>query len=150
MTTALTAAYSAGEDLFVAHVGHSRAYLYREGQLTALTRDHTIKRHLADAKGPTSVEKRAQDLCHILTEAVGASGAHPVVEVERFQLMDRDCVLLCTNGLTDMVDDVRIAEVLALRRDPGQQCEILVEMANRAGGGDNITVLLAEYQMPRS
>jgi protein phosphatase len=148
MTTALTAAYSAGDDLFVAHVGHSRAYLFRDGHLAQLTRDHTIERHLADTNRPASVERRAQDLKHILTDAVGAPGGHPLVEIERFQLMDGDVVLLCTNGLTDMVDDPRIAEVLALRREPGQQCETLIDMANRAGGGDNVTVLIAEYHIP--
>ena len=96
------------------------------------------------------MERRAQDLCHILTDAVGAPGAHPMVEVEQFQLMHGDCVLLCTNGLTDMIDNERIADVLALRREPGQQCETLVELANRAGGGDNVTVLLAEYHIPES
>jgi PPM family protein phosphatase len=149
MTTALTAAYSAGDDLFVAHVGHSRAYLFREGGLTVLTRDHTIERHLADTNRPASVERRAQDLRHILTDALGAAGAQPQVEVERFQLLDGDCVLLCTNGLTDMVDNAGIAEVLALRRDPDEQCATLVDLANRAGGGDNITVVLAEYRIPR-
>ena len=62
--------------------------------------------------------------------------------------MDGDCVLLCTNGLTDMLDDDRIAEVLALRREPGEQCAMLMDLANRAGGGDNITVVLAEYHIP--
>ena len=149
MTTALTAAYSAGDDLFVAHVGHSRAYLFRDGHLAQLTRDHTIERHLADTNRPASVERRAQDLKHILTDAVGAPGAHPLVEIERFQLMNGDVVLLCTNGLTDMIDDAGIAEVLALRREPGEQCATLVEMANRAGGGDNVTVIIAEYQIPK-
>jgi PPM family protein phosphatase len=148
MATALTAAYSAGEDLFIAHVGHSRAYLFRDGHLAQLTRDHTIARHLADTRRPAAVERRAQDLKHILTDAVGAPGGHPLVEIERFQLMNGDCLLLCTNGLTDMIDDARIAEVLALRREPGEQCATLVEMANRAGGGDNVTVIVAEYQIP--
>ncbi len=150
MTTALTAAYSAGDDLFIAHVGHSRAYLFRQGELTLLTRDHTIERQMAETHRPASVERRAQDLRHILTDAVGARGARPLIDVERFQLMNGDCVLLCTNGLTDMVDDTRIAEVLALRREPGEQCAALIEMANRAGGGDNITVVLAEYHIPKS
>jgi serine/threonine protein phosphatase PrpC len=149
MTTALTAACSAGDDLFVAHVGHSRAYLYRDGELKPLTRDHTIERHLADTNRPASVERRAQDLRHILTDALGAAGAQPQVEVERFQLLDGDCVLLCTNGLTDMVDNAAIAEVLALRRHPAEQCDVLIDLANRAGGGDNITVVLAEYRFPR-
>ena len=115
MSTALTAAYSVGDDLFIAHVGHSRAYLFRDGALIQLTKDHTIERHLTDTGRPASVERRAQDLGHILTDAVGARGDHPFVEVERFRLINGDCVLLCTNGLTDMVSDDRIAEVLALR-----------------------------------
>ena len=148
MATALTAAYSAGDDLFIAHVGHSRAYLFREGELTLLTRDHTIERHLADTNRPAAVERRAQDLRHILTDAVGAPGAYPMVEIERFRLMNGDCLMLCTNGLTDVIDDHRIAEVLALRRQPGEQCAALTELAHRAGGGDNVTVLLAEYRIP--
>jgi protein phosphatase len=148
MTTAMTAAVSSGADLFVAHVGHTRAYLFRKGKLTRLTRDHTIERHLADTGRPAAVERRAQDLRHILTDAIGAPGAHPLVEVERFQLRNGDNVLLCTNGLTDMLDDARIAEVLSLRREPGEQCATLVELANRAGGGDNVTVVIADYQIP--
>jgi PPM family protein phosphatase len=150
MTAALTAAYSTGDDLFVAHVGHSRAYLFRDGQLRPLTRDHTVERHLADTHRPASVERRAQDLRHILTDALGAPGARPVIDVEQFQLVHGDCVLLCTNGLTDMIDDNVIAEVLALRREPSEQCAILADLANRAGGGDNITAVLAEYHIPAS
>ena len=150
MTTALTAACSAGDDLFVAHVGHSRAYLFSAGQLQRLTRDHTIEQHFTDSKRPASVERRAQDLRHVLTDAVGAAGAPPMVEVERYHLKDGDCVMLCTNGLTDMLDEAQLAEVLALRREPGEQCATLIELANRAGGGDNVTVIIAEYRIPPS
>jgi PPM family protein phosphatase len=147
MTTALTAVYSAGSELFIAHVGHTRAYLFRSGQLSRLTRDHTIEQHLADTRRPASVERRAQDLRHILTDAVGAPGGHPLVEVDRVGLLDGDEVMLCTNGLTDMVDDVRIAEVLAHRRAPDDQCAMLIDLANRAGGGDNVTVIIAAYHI---
>jgi protein phosphatase len=147
MTAALTAAYSVGDDLFIAHVGHSRAYLFREGLLTLLTRDHTIERPLA-VTGPASIE-RAQDLRHILTEAVGAPGAQPAVDVERFRLRNNDLLLLCTNGLTDMIDDDQIADVLALSRRPSEQCAILADLANGAGGADNITVVIAMYQIPQ-
>jgi serine/threonine protein phosphatase PrpC len=150
MTTALTLAYSVGDDLFIAHVGHSRAYLFRDGELTRLTRDHTVAQQLSETPRPAPVERRARDLCHILTDAVGAPGAQPSVEVERFELKDNDLVLLCTNGLTDMVDDQQIAEVLALRRRPADQCATLTDLANRAGGRDNITVVLAAYRIPPS
>jgi serine/threonine protein phosphatase PrpC len=147
MTTALTAAYSAGTDLFITHVGHSRAYLFRGGELVLLTRDHTVAEHLAHSTRPAAVERRAQDLRHILTDAIGAAGGHPLVEVERFRLVDGDIVMLCTNGLTDMVNDDKIAEVLARRRAPDEQCATLIDLANRAGGGDNITVVMAEYHI---
>ena len=147
MTTALTAAYSTGDELFVAHVGHSRAYLFRDGQLTLLTRDHTVAHHTSESQRPIPVERRALDLSHILTDAVGAPGGYPMVEIDRFTLAHGDSVMLCTNGLTDMVSHDEIAEVLARRRKPQEQCEALVDLANRHGGVDNVTVLLAEYHI---
>jgi protein phosphatase len=148
MATALTAVYSAGNALIVAHVGHSRAYLFRDGSLTQLTRDHTVERHLTANGRPVAVERRGQDLRHILTDAVGANGDRPVVDVEQFSLTDGDAVLLCTNGLTDMVSEQRIADVLSDRRQAGEQCQMLVDLALAAGGQDNVTVLLAQYHIP--
>lgn len=147
MTTSLTAAYSAGADLFVAHVGHSRAYRFRDGHLTRLTRDHTIEQQVADTNRPAAVDRHAQDMHHILTESIGAAAGAPAIEVDQFRLLDGDCVMLCTNGLTDMIDDARIAEILSQRRAPDEQCRMLIEMANRAGGRDNVTVVLAEYHI---
>ncbi len=149
MATTLTAAYSAGDDLFVAHVGHSRAYLFREGHLTQLTRDHTTARYQADTGRPVAVDRRGQDLRHILTDVIGTDGEPPLVAVEHFRLTHGDCVLLCTNGLTDMVDDSRVAEVLAARRRSSEQCRTLVKLANEMGGEDNVTVVLAQYEVPR-
>ena len=148
MSTALTVAYSAGLDLFVAHVGHTRAYLWREGLLTLLTRDHTVGRQAEDIRRPVAVERRGQDLRHILTDAVGASGGAPMVEVERFLLQDRDAVLLCTNGLTDVVSEDRIAETLCQPRRSSAHCQRLADLALKSGTPDNVTVVLAQYQMP--
>lgn len=150
ITTTLTAAYSAGDDLFVAHVGHSRAYLFRDGALTLLTRDHTVERQLAESPRPGPIEHRAQDLSHILTDAVGARGVRRSVEVERFRLEHGDCVLLCTNGLSGAVDDDRIAEVLALRRASQEQCVILTDLAHERNSEDDATVVLAQYQIPKA
>jgi serine/threonine protein phosphatase PrpC len=148
ISTTLTAAYSVGDDLFVAHVGHSRAYLFRHGTLTPLTCDHTVERQLADSCRPVGVESRAQDLCHVLTDALGAPTGYPSIEVEQVGLKNGDCVLLCTNGLTDVLGDGRIADVLASRRRPDEQCAILTDLANQESGDDNITVLVAEYSIP--
>jgi protein phosphatase len=63
--------------------------------------------------------------------------------------MHGDCLLLCTNGLTDLVDDHRIADVLTNRRRPEEQCRALINLAVDAGGPDNITVVLAQYAMPQ-
>ena len=148
IATALTVAYSAGADLTVAHVGHTRAYLHRRGGLLRLTEDHTIDRHLARIGRPVSVERRGKDLQHILTDAVGARGDRPMVEVEQFSLEDGDTVLLCTNGLTDMVPETQIADVLAARRRSQEQCDMLIGLALGAGGDDNVTVVVAQYRLP--
>ena len=148
IATSLTAAYSAGDSLFVAHVGHSRAYLLRNGSLTLLTRDHTLERKVAASKRPVSVERRAHDVGHILTDALGSSGGTPWIDVEQFRLADGDSVLLCTNGLTDVVDDERIAEILTSPRRPEQQCSLLTDVAKELGATDNVTVVLAHYQIP--
>jgi serine/threonine protein phosphatase PrpC len=148
IATSLTLAYSAGESLFVAHVGHSRAYLFRNGALTQLTRDHTMERYLAGSKGPVPVERRAHDMGHILTDAVGAGGGTPLVDVEQFRLVNGDALLLCTNGLTDAVEEGQIADVLARSRQPAEQCAILTDLAYQRGGEDDVTVVLAQYYVP--
>jgi protein phosphatase len=149
MATAVTAAYSAGEDLFVAHIGHGRAYICREGHLTALTRDHTLAAKGYPGPGPADADHVTDDLRHILTNAIGGNFTGPSVDIEHFRLMHGDCLLLCTNGLTDLVDEYRIADVLICRRKLDEQCRMLIDLALQAGGADNITVVLAQYAMPQ-
>jgi PPM family protein phosphatase len=148
MAATLTGIYSAGNRLFLAHVGHSRCYLFRKGRLTQLTRDQTLRERLAASPQPTSVERGLEDAAHILTTSVGANAAAPGVIVEQFRLADDDCLLLCTNGLTDMVPDDQIADLLASRRTPHEQCDQLVDAALAKGGKDNVTVVLANYRIP--
>jgi protein phosphatase len=150
MATTLTAAYTAGDALFVASVGHSRAYLFREGALIPLTRDHTLAEHFADCGGPSSVDRGIADLKHILTDTLGGNSQQPLVEVDQYHLKNRDCVVLCTNGLTDALDDEQIANVLALRRRPAEQCDLLLDFASSVQNGatDNMTVIVAEYRIP--
>lgn len=151
MRTALTVACSVGDDLFIANVGQSRAYLLRDGALILLTRDRAIPRSPREIRRPVPVEQtHTGDMGPILADALGANGASPAVEVEQFRLLNGDCLLLCTNGLTDVVDDDKIADVLALRRKSSEQCAILTDLASRAGGDDNVTVVLAQYQVPSS
>ena len=72
----------------------------------------------------------------------------PTIDLERFQLDDDDRVLVCTNGLTDTVDEERIAEVLASEQSPDDQCRALVDLAMAAGGDDDVTALVARYRIP--
>ena len=150
--TTLTAAFSAGTDMFFAHVGHSRAYLLREGELLRLTRDHTLQQRVAQAvpgRPLVNVDLHARDLRHILTNTIGMhSLIGPTIDLERFKLLDGDVVLVCTNGLTDMVDDAAIADLLASAHPPSVQAEALATLAMAQGGEDDVTALVAHYHVP--
>jgi protein phosphatase len=148
MAATMTAVYSAGANLFVAHVGHSRCYLFRKGLLTQLTRDQTLRERLAESRQPTSVGQGIEDGEHILTSAIG-SNETPRIMVEQFRLEDDDTLLICTNGLTDMVTNEEIADTLAARRTPEEQCNLLLDAALTNGGHDNVTVVLANYHIPK-
>jgi len=150
MATTMTAAFSAGDDLFLAHVGHSRAYVYRDGLLTQLTSDQTLEQRLADSPpGPAPVQRATEDLRHILTETIGGRPGGPTVQLSHFRLWDGDCVLLCTDGLTSKVNVDEIADVLALPRRLTEQCDTLVDLALSRGSQENITAVLAQYHVPR-
>jgi protein phosphatase len=148
MGTTLTAAYSSGADLFVAHVGDSRAYLYRRGKLHQLTRDHTMAQHLADAGLIRQEEVAHHRLRHVLTNVMGGPG-EVTVDVEHLRLFDGDVLLLCSDGLTEMVEDGKIAAVLAEQVSSEAACEALVGLALERGGKDNVTVLVARYKLPQ-
>jgi serine/threonine protein phosphatase PrpC len=148
MAATLTGTYSAGTDLFVANVGHSRCYLFRAGLLTQLTRDQTLRERLSSVPRPTPVGQALEDGPHILTNAIGAEADEPGVMVEHFRLIDDDCVLLCTNGLTDAVTDDEIVNVLSSRRTPEEQCDLLIDLAVTRGAPDDVTVVLANYRVP--
>jgi PPM family protein phosphatase len=150
MAATLTGIYSVGTDLFVAHVGHSRCYLFRDGILAQLTLDHTLRERLANAPYPypIPVGQAIEDVRHLLTHAVGTGGSGPAVIAEHFRLADDDSLLLCTNGLTDVVDDEAVADVLASRRSPGEQCDLLIDLALANGAEDNTTVVVVNYHVP--
>jgi serine/threonine protein phosphatase PrpC len=148
MGTTLTGAFSAGNDLFVVSVGDSRVYLYRRGQLLQLTRDQTYSQLLADMGKIPQHEVSTHHLRHILTDAIGVGSGKINVKVRHLPLLNEDRLLLCTDGLTEMVDEEEIAGVLARNQSAQDACQTLVDLALEHGGVDNVTVLLAKYDIP--
>ena len=148
MGTTMTAAYSLGYDLFVAQVGDSRAYLFRDGTLQRLTRDQTHAQMLADQGVISQHEVASHRLRHILTSALGSSQRDLRAEIRQWRLADGDRILVCSDGLTDMIDDAGIADVLGREIRSDVACKLLVERALANGGRDNVTVVLTRYSMP--
>jgi len=144
MGTTLTAAATLGDDIIIGHIGDSRAYLYRSGVLKQLTRDHTVAQELIDA-GLSGADPAARSMRHVLTAALGVLGTRTKPEVKRVQLRPHDQILLCTDGLTAMVDDSTIASALDTATSAAAACEDLSSLALAAGGRDNVTVVVARF-----
>lgn len=145
MTTTLTITFSAGDELFYAHVGDSHAYLFRDGELTRLTRYRSRDQSAADSAPRSTVD--VSGLRHLLHDALGGGRGTPAVDVERVHLLDNDTILLCTDGLTAVLDEDSIAERLAHPRELNDLCKDLVDLAVSKGGGD-ATAVLAKYRIP--
>lgn len=148
MGTTMTVALSVGAELLIAHVGDSRAYLFTCGRLVPLTRDQTVAQLLADLGLIEGDEISKHHARHVLTGAITAEGDEAPVELHHLRLADGDQLLLCTDGLTEMVSDDDIAAVLKQEESARNACESLIDRALAAGGTDNVTVILARYQIP--
>jgi serine/threonine protein phosphatase PrpC len=148
MGTTLTACYSIGVDLFVIHLGDSRAYLYRDGKLKQLTKDHTVAQAMADAGYIAPEEVRHHTKRNVLTNFLGGHHGKVKADVRWLRLRDRDRLLLCSDGLNDMVDDASIARILGAHDQPPDAAQSLVDEALDRGGRDNVTVIVARYEVP--
>jgi len=146
--TTLTLAASLGRTLFVAHVGDSRAYLVRGGQLHQLTRDHTLAQSLAQLGIIKQDEVATHHLRHVLLKALGGRDRRAEPDVHVHVLEHGDGLLICTDGLTEMVSEKTITHVLADGEKPHEVCQELIDEALKAGGRDNVTVVFARYQFP--
>jgi serine/threonine protein phosphatase PrpC len=148
MGTTLTMAYSLGSELFIAHAGDSRCYLYRDAELVQLTRDHTLVEEMAQKGLVSAAQVRHHPLRHVVTNALGGHRPGVQAEVHKVHLQPNDILLLCTDGLTGMVADEHIAAVLGAERELKSACEHLIAEALEHGGRDNITLLVARYESP--
>jgi serine/threonine protein phosphatase PrpC len=146
MGSTLTLAYSVGEDLFVAHVGDSRCYLYRNGIVHQLTSDHTLVEEMLRRGIITAEEAEEHSMRHVITNVVGGNTQDVKVELHKLRLTAGDGILLCSDGLTNAVTDEEISSVLQADTDPERICQQLVSRANEAGGPDNITVIYVRYE----
>lgn len=143
MGTTLVVAVIRQGSLLIGHIGDSRCYRLRNGQLTQLTKDHSLLQEQIDA-GLMTPEQAAQSLNkNLVTRALGVEPGVQLDLQEQF-LEAGDVYLLCSDGLTDMVKDREIERILQMPMVPEQRARMLVDMANAMGGRDNITVLLAQ------
>ena len=147
MGTTLTLAYSLGENLFVANAGDSRCYVFRNGELTQLTCDHSLAQDAVRQGLIPDSQKERIFHGHTLTNAVGGRTPGVRTEVHKATLKSGDVVLLATDGLTRSVSDDRIAATLKAESDPEIACRRLVSLAIEQGGRDNITVIVACYDV---
>lgn len=143
MGTTLTAALIDGGSARIAHVGDSRAYLLRDGLLRQLTTDHTLVARMVKSGEITEAEAEVHPHKNVLTRALGTDEQVEVDE-DTLALMDGDRLLLCSDGLTGMVTEEQIQAILENSEQPQQAADRLVKSANRAGGIDNITVVVLD------
>jgi protein phosphatase len=146
MGTTLTVAGTLGGDLIIGHVGDSRAYLWRRGTLQQLTSDHTLAQVLIDSGVATANDPATRSMRHVLTAALGAMDERIEPQVYKLELNPGDQLLLCTDGLTEMVDDQTITFVLGEATTAAEACQTLIDQALAGGGTDNVTVVLARFE----
>jgi protein phosphatase len=141
MGTTLTAALVEGDRARLAHVGDSRAYLFRGGEIRMLTEDHTLVHRMVQQGEITEAEAERHPQRSVVTRALGMEVSIPVDEII-VDLEGGDRLLICSDGLTSMVDDATIGRILAAEPDPQRAAEALVKAANERGGVDNTTVIV--------
>lgn len=141
MGATLTAAHIVGRTAYIAEVGDSRAYLLRSGFMVQLTRDQNMAQLLKDT-GALVPEDKTSTFKNVLTQAMGHDSAVQVA-LGKLELRDRDCLLLCSDGLTGALTDEEIRSTVLGSKTLDAACDHLISKANAHGGEDNITVVLA-------
>ena len=143
MGTTIVAATVIGERLYAANVGDSRLYVINEESITQITRDHSLVEEMVRLGEMNKEDAKDHPDKNIITRAIGVM---PEVAPDFFEisLKDQDMILMCSDGLTNMINDIDIKKIVLGQRDIVEKAEKLVETANQNGGRDNITVVLVE------
>jgi len=145
MGTTLTLLYHCGKHSFVGHVGDSRAYIMREGELNQVTEDHSLVEELRRRGEITEEEASNHPQKHVITRALGM-GDTVRADLIPIELYENDHVLLCTDGLTNLVSHKEIKQIIQKHDSEQEAVNQLVQLAIERGGHDNITVLLVRIQ----
>jgi serine/threonine protein phosphatase PrpC len=150
MGTTLTAMLWNGAAVALAHIGDSRGYLLRDGELFLMTKDHTMGQIIEDGEqsgGPPADPAEASRLSHVLYRVLdGREDRDPDLKLREGRLGDR--YLLCSDGLSGVLDANTIYEVLTAEADPQRAIEVLIQLAREGGGPDNITAVIADVVEP--
>ncbi|QDT08698.1 PP2C family protein-serine/threonine phosphatase [Stieleria marina] len=144
MGTTLTMAHLMWPRMYVVHAGDSRCYLIRDGVAQQLTTDHTLAHQLVEAGGLKPEEEATSRWSNVLWNVLGGrADGDLIAEVRRADLKEGDTVVLCSDGLHRYVDSEKLAAIVKQHKDPRAICDRLIEIANQAGGEDNITVVVS-------
>jgi serine/threonine protein phosphatase PrpC len=146
MGTTIVVALQSDSELYIAHVGDSRAYLIRDDMIRQLTEDHSYVAELVRAGSITPEEARRHHLRNVITRCVGTK-PQVEVDIQEVRLVSGDHIVLCTDGLTEFVSDGIIKDLVLDAGEPAKACKQLVDLANQLGGTDNITVIVAHFDM---
>ncbi|MGH2514581.1 MAG: PP2C family protein-serine/threonine phosphatase [Ktedonobacterales bacterium] len=138
----VTVVMIAGDQAFIANVGDSRTYLFRDGKLQRLTHDHSLVERLVEAGQIERDEVYDHPHRNLIYRSLGANKAEVDVDIFTERLKDGDALLLCSDGLWEMVRDPQLESILGEVSDPAAATEILIERANENGGEDNISAVL--------
>jgi protein phosphatase len=148
MGTTLTMAYSIGTELFVAHAGDTRAYLFREGSLQQITKDHTLVQLLVDTGALTPEQAEHDRRRHVVTNAIGGPSEGVHSEMHKLTIANGDTLLLCSDGLFDVVSHEDIAMILSNAKRPSDACQRLIDRTLSLGAPDNVTIIYARFTVP--
>jgi len=146
-TTASTVLLKDDTSAMLAHVGDSRIYLFRDNELERMTDDHSWVEEQMRAGLLSPLEARQHPWRNVVTRAL-SGGEDPEVDVKAVELQPGDRLLLCSDGLSSVVTDERIEEILRAQPVPTEACQALVDEANGAGGPDNVTTLILQIDAP--
>ena len=142
-TSTVVAAVITGSRALIAHLGDSRAYLFRDAKLDQLTRDHSLIQALIDA-GDVAIEDANKHPARVVVTRFVAMNPPALPDVTKVDLHAGDRILICSDGLHGVVGGPNLAQILGAHGDPAEACDALIEAANDAGGPDNITTVVID------